>query len=216
MLKARYIIPAVLLAVVLLVAEIAVIRSATEFEPEGNAVFAAERIEKGTLITEDMLEMRSVRVNLLHRLSARSMETVTGKQALADIEKDEMILKTRTGEYTRQGELTVNNPDSRLFTVEFEGDQANGWQLKSGCHVDIIFIPDARHTLKQPEDEQAVRLEDIRVAALIDKSGNVLGDFEKGKAVPKYISFELEKGQDEFLAYAKFNGRLEVSLIPGK
>ena len=57
------------------------------------------------------------------------------------------------------------------------------------------------------------RMEKVRIAALIDDSGNVIDDVVKG-VVPRYVLFEVEKGQDEFLAYAKANGRLELSVIP--
>ena len=42
-------------------------------------------------------------------------------------------------------EIIVKDKNSRLFTVEFRGDQANGCQLKEGQYVDIIFIPDEKN-----------------------------------------------------------------------
>jgi len=55
-------------------------------------------------------------------------------------------------------------------------------------------------------------LSKIRIAAVIDDSGNILesGEYENK---PRYISFEVNQKQAEFLAYAKSNGRLELSVI---
>ena len=47
----------------------------------------------------------------------------------------------------------------------------------------------------------------------IDEKGRLVKDTE-GTALPRYISFELSDDQCDFLAYAKGNGRLEISVIP--
>jgi Flp pilus assembly protein CpaB len=223
MLKPKYIIPALILAAVLLVAEIMIIRSAVEYEPKVEAVYAAEKIAKGTIITENMLKTRSIDMNVTHRLSFRKTGDVIGKAARMDIEQDEMLLSSKVEEPGNINAIPVLNPEARLFSVELKGDQANGWQLKTGDHVDIIFIPQRTEWRSaenlngeiKPERPQGstVRLENVRIAALVDDSGNVIDDVGKGDS-PKYIIFEVEKGRDEFLAYAKANGRLELSVIP--
>lgn len=59
------------------------------------------------------------------------------------------------------------------------------------------------------------RLNNIRVAAIIDDAGKQFTNGER-IGIPKLISFEVTAKQDEFLAWAKGNGRLEVSVRPGK
>jgi hypothetical protein len=58
------------------------------------------------------------------------------------------------------------------------------------------------------------RLSNVRIAALIDDKGKLINKSDRS-AVPRLISFEVDIRQDEFLAYAKGNGRLEISAIPG-
>lgn len=223
MFRIKYVIPALILASLLLVAEIVIIRSASEYEPKEEAVFAAGKIPKGTTITEDIIKVKKVDAGALHKLSFRRKDEVIGKAANSDIEQDEMILSSRVDSPQNIRTISTQEPGARLFTVEFKGDQANGWQLKTGDYVDIIFIPqkvDSRneadqHGILRPEcpPGRAVRLERVRVAALIDDYGNIIESAGK-RGSPRYISFEVAKGQDEFLAYAKANGRLEISVAP--
>jgi uncharacterized protein YaeQ len=138
-------------------------------------------------------------------------------------------------------QIEVKDKNNRLFTVEFKGDQANGWWIKVGQYVDIIFIPNEKPSasnsnyIKEPETAQQTiagsndnrqptafstansgevrRFRNIRVAALIDEKGNQLKNSNR-ETLPRYISFEVTDSQDEVLAYAKSNGRLEVSVIP--
>ena len=105
-----------------------------------------------------------------------------------------------------------------MFTVEFNGDQVNGWWLKEGQYVDIIFIPSekAQKVTTITDDQKTYKVErvrNVRVAAIIDDKGKLVKDSEKA-STPKYVSFEVNDKLDEFLAYAKGNGRLEISVIP--
>ena len=129
--------------------------------------------------------------------------------------------------------------------MEFKGDQANGWQLIDGQYVDIIFIPNYNNREKQLQadgvqeasetaslssdaavsaangksviliPEQVKVLKNIRIAGLIDENGK-LADVSNTKGTPRYISFEVTAEQATFLAYAKRNGQLELSSIPGQ
>lgn len=55
-----------------------------------------------------------------------------------------------------------------------------------------------------------VRLENVRIAAIIDEAGIQLTN-EQRTVMPKLISFEVKPGQDEYLAWAKSNTRIEIS-----
>lgn len=223
MLKLKYIIPALILAAVLMTAEILIIRSAAEYEPKAEAVYAAERIARGTIITGSMVKVKSIDMNATHRSAFGRTGDVIGKAARMDIEQDEMLLSSKIEEPRNTNAIPVQNPGARLFPIELRGDQANGCQLKTGGYVDIIFIPQRTEwrNAEEPDSEiklecppgSVARMEKVRIAALIDDSGNVIEDVAKGVA-PRYVLFEVEKGQDEFLAYAKANGRLELSVIP--
>ncbi len=218
--RVNMIILTIILALVFLTVEIIIVKSVSKYEPEISVVFAVRKIKEGETITEDLLEKRKINISQVHSQSIKDTEEIIGKKAKADIEKNEIILSSRVTNNRNFEEIIVNDKNSRLFTVEFKGDQVNGWQLREGQYVDIIFISDENNTIPVIENEtwekggnRIQRIRNVRVAALIDDKGKLVKSPEN-TTIPKYISFEAYDGLDEFLAYAKGNGRLEVSVIP--
>lgn len=227
----------IVLALIFLVVEIIIIKSASKYEPKIGVVFAARKIKAGETVTEDMLEERKISVSMAHSQSVKDKNEITGKKAKVDIEKDEIILASRITDSEDIGEIKVKDKNNRLFTVEFKSDQANGWQLKEDQYVDIIFIPNEKNIMPAMKQEisgkennkgvdaqdmnlvpsitedRIQRIRNIRVAALIDEKGRLVKNPENA-TIPRYISFEVDDKLDEFLAYAKGNGRLEISVIP--
>lgn len=140
--------------VVLLVAfEIIIIKSTSGYEPKVEAVFAKVKIPENTVITPDMLELRDVGASFLHRESMKSIQEAASKTARVELEQGEMVLsgKLESGD---TGDIKLTNANNRLFSIEFKGDQANGWWLKDDQEVDIIFVPD-RRSLTPVQQEQA-------------------------------------------------------------
>lgn len=218
--KLNYILITLVLAVLFLAIEAVIVKNASKYEPEVNVVFANVRIPAKTEINKEMLRERKVNLSLAHRQSIKSMNALIGKKAKTDIEEGEMILTGKIGIIDEMQEIDVKDRNNRLFTVEFRGDQANGWWLLVGQYVDIIFVPNDKAkpqpvTQAEPQAAAVKRLRNVRIAALIDDKGKLLKNSERN-SMPKYISFELSDEQDEFLAYAKSNGRLEVSVLPEK
>lgn len=203
---------AVLVTVLLMGVEIYIIRAATSYEPTTEVVFAKMKIPENTVVTVDMLELRKVELGMVHKLSVRSLEELDGKRTAVDIESGEMVLSSKVGSSDEMEKIRVEDKNKRLFSVEFKGDQANGWWLLTDQNVDILFVPS--------EDGNSVnswsgikKLKNIRVAALIDDRGKLLKNNERS-TLPRYISFEVTDEQASFLAYAKSRGRLELSVIP--
>lgn len=212
-----------LLVVVLLAVEVVIVRSASKYEPVTTVVFTKAAIPEGTEIEREMLTVREVSLGLAHKKALRDPGEAVGKKAMADIESGEMLLDSRIGTEETMEPIMVENKGSRLFTVEFKADQANGWWLMVGQCVDIIFVPQDRNEDTGRTDREngtgdgnyggIIRLNNIRIAALIDEKGALLKNSGRD-TLPRYISFEVDGGQDQFLAYAKSNGRLEISAIP--
>ncbi len=225
-----------ILVLILVVTEIVIIKSASQYEPKVKVVFAKSGIPEQTVITPAMLELKEVGLSFVHRMSLRSISDAASKRAGTDIEAGEMILSGKLRSEEMEA-IEVEDGNKKLFSVEFKGDQANGWQLMTGQTVDIIYIPDER----QPDGgapgapdapgasedgvPPAVRdgiaevrnkirvLEKIRIAALIDETGKLVKN--SGRTVlPRYVSFEVTDEQAGLLAYAKGHGRLELSAIP--
>lgn len=218
--RVNMLIPAIVLALVFLIVEIIIVKSISKYEPETSVVFAIRKITAGEVITENVLEKRKISLNLVHSQSIKNANEIIGKRAKTDIEEDEIILSSRIADNKYFDEIIVKDKNSRLFTVEFRGDQVNGWQLREGQFVDIIFIPDGKNAMPVIENETwekegntIQRIRNVRIAALIDDKGKLVKNSENS-TIPKYISFEVDDVLDQFLAYAKGNGRLEVSVIP--
>jgi Flp pilus assembly protein CpaB len=213
--RANLIMITAVITVILLIIEIIIVRNMSDYEPKINVVYAKTDIPAGTEITGDMVEERSVSISMAHRSSFRASGSVLGKTAESDIEAGEMLLSHRISEKIAAKDIEVKDKNSRLFSVELKGDQANGWQLKAGQYVDIMFVPDrsTEDPSKPSNAEDIIRLPEVRIAALIDDKGRLLGDSDV-TSLPKYISFEVDKKQDEFLAYAKGSGRIELSAVP--
>ncbi|NLC68279.1 MAG: hypothetical protein GX754_05735 [Clostridiaceae bacterium] len=251
----------IVLAIILLIAEIIIIRSVPGHEPVTTVVFATRKIIAGETFTGDMLGIKEISLDAAHEKSIKNKNELIGKVAITDIEKDEVILESRVTSTENTEQIEIIDKNNRLITVEFKIDQANGWQLKEGQYVDIIFIPSDKN------DEMAIslvtainknigedgskndsgvnsseingngvdaqkrgqnggiiqdvtgtgvyRIRNIRVAALMDEKGRLIRN-NKNEAIPRYISFEVNDKLDEFIAYAKGNGRLELSVIPLK
>jgi len=231
--KVKFILLTIVIAFILLIAEIMLIRGASEYEPKLSIVFARTKIPEGALIKSDMLTEKKISAGAVHKYSVRNPDDIIGKVARVEIEEGEMVLNTKLIEAGEMEELSSVNEKSRLFSVEFDPDQVNGWRLKAGQYVDIIYIPDERDMKRNELQSQTngadggeryellqgtgipgiKRIRNVRIAALIDNNGNLVRDSNR-TSLPKYISFEVDDSLDEFLAYAKDNGRLEVSVIP--
>lgn len=214
--KVSFIILTLVLAVILLAIEVVIVKSASKYEPESSIVFAKTRIPENTVIQEAMLLEKKVNISMIHRQSIRNIRDAIGKRARIGIEEGEMILTGKLSRGDEMEEIEVKDKNNRLFSVEFKGDQANGWWLMTGQYVDIIFIPNEKargQAVQQQVVTSIQRLRNIRIAALIDEKGKLLKNYGRS-TLPKYISFEVTDEQCEFLAYAKSNGRLEISVIP--
>lgn len=226
------------LVVVLLLAEVIIIRSVSGYQSKVKIVFTKASIPEGTVIKENMLELLEVDMGIVPKSAIRNVEEIIGKEAGTNMEEKEMVL---TGKLRAQGEsdeIKVINEGNRLFSVKFESDQVNGWQISAGQYVDIIFIPDDNMSLQTDNGEEVDSLikggagyiknidglefskscpgiqilKNIRVAAIINEKGELLKGNDISGA-PRIISFEVSERQDHFLAWAKSHGRLEVSLI---
>lgn len=214
---------ALLIVCILVVVEMAIISNASGCEAKACAVYAKAGIDKNTVITGDMLEVKEIDAGMVHRDALRNIEDAVSKRAAMDIQAGEMMLEAKLLSDV-SGMPEAKDKDNRLFSVEFGVGQANGWQLSDDRYVDIIFIPNHGEQKEEPpaasgvvpaapESNGVKVLKNIRIAGLIDKEGKLLDNLDSDE-VPGYISFEVTPDQAAFLAYAKSNGKLELCLIP--
>jgi Flp pilus assembly protein CpaB len=212
--------------------EVVIVKSVSRYEPQQDVVFAKTKIPVDTTIQENMLVLRRIDLSFVHKQSVRDIREIVGKKAKVDIEDGEMIFAGKFGTADEIGIMEVKDKNNRLFSLELKGDQANGWWLKTDQLVDIIYVPDerakARSSQSIPADSASAgdtaaaeggellivrRLRNIRIAAIIDEKGKLLKNSSRTE-LPKFVSLEVNDTQDEFLAFAKSAGRLELSVIP--
>ena len=222
------VIAAFLIVIILVIIEVVIIKGASDYEPVSEVVFARVRIPEKCEITAEMLEVKKVGIGLVHPLSLGNIRDAAGKRASMEIEAGEMLLAGKLG-YEGMERIEVKDRNKRLYSVEFKGDQANGWWLMTDQNVDILFVPDknaqtsAGAQINDSADADVIqgiiggnrvqKLRNIRIAALIDDNGKLLKNKDR-TTLPRYVSFEVTDQQAEFLAYAKSNGRLEICVIP--
>lgn len=224
MAKFKTILITLLIAVILLTAEVCIIRKATDYEPQLEMVFAGIRIPEGTAITAQMLVKKTAAASSRHRYSVLKPELAVGKIANMDIEQGEMILSTKLADEKKPLIEIMLGDDGRLMAVELDAEQANAWQLESGQYVDLVYIPAKMSSPDLIDNDtpsgfdpaNTYRFENIRIAALVDMQGQQVKGGDSGKAgdteeLPRYVIFEVPLGTDEALALAEFAGKLEVS-----
>jgi len=221
--KAGWIVGTLLIIVLLMTIEISIIGNASGAEEKKPVVFTKVPVEKGTLVTADMLETREIGREAQHPEALAQIQSVVGKRACVPLLPGEMVLKSRLSE-PGHGIIKADDINNRLFGLELKGDQANVWRLTGNSRIDIIFIPNHGNLQSQPSNIEGLKevvsvadgvriLENIRVAGLTDGDGKPV-DLEKQGNEPKYVLFEVTQEQAAFLAYAKSIGKLELASIP--
>ncbi|NLP08319.1 MAG: hypothetical protein GX385_08985 [Clostridiaceae bacterium] len=216
---------ALVIVILLAVIEMKIISNASGYEAGEKVVVALRDISRDTVITDEMLEIREISSGAVHRDAVRNIGEAVGLRAAADIYSGEALLKSRLTDKAADA-VEVLNKSNRLFCIKPEWDQANAWQLEKDQCVDVVFIP---NHLKQdntcPEAAGVVSvlpaqtgikvMKNIRIAGFVDEDGEIVKSGEDEK-IPRYIIFEVTQEQAVFLAYAKSNGRLELSGIPNR
>ncbi|MGI6668002.1 MAG: Flp pilus assembly protein CpaB [Acetivibrionales bacterium] len=210
--------------VVLLVAlEIVIVANAAGYEKKEKVVFAKERIDKNTVITGEMLEVKEIGSGSVHPKAVRAKDEAVSMRAAAFIEPGEMLLQTRLSPVVYDI-IEAEDKNKRLFSAELDADQANAWQLAEGRHVDIVYIPNSGNEQEKPPEAEGVShvlpassgirlLKNIRIAGIIGEDGKPL-DMSESDRRPRYVSFEVTEEQAIFLAYAKYKGKIVLFGIP--
>lgn len=216
---------ALVIVVLLVTAETAIISSASGYDAKEKVVFTNRSIPVNTVITADMLETRETGSSTVHPDAIKSINEALGKRTTADLVRGEMLLKPRLSADVRKI-AKAEDKNKRLFSLELKTDQANAWQFSDRQFVDIIYVPNQSGMKEQPPQAWGVTevtpasggvriMKDIRIAGIIDEDGKLPGQSDSEK-MPRYVSFEVTQDQAVFLAYAKSNGKLELSCIPEK
>jgi|LSQX01.3.fsa_nt_gb Flp pilus assembly protein CpaB len=218
-----WIISALIIFILLAAVEMTIISNASTKDTKEKVVYVKVHVDKDAIITEDMLELREISTEAIHPNALRRVDEAVSMRARIDIEADEMLLKAKLIS-SEDDIIKAEDTSKRLICVELRIDQANAWQLKEDKHVDIIFVP---NSVEQGENSPEAAglidvvpskgvkiIKDVRIAGIFDEDAKQT-DITEADSIPKYLSFEVTAEQAVFLAYAKNNGKLELSAIPG-
>ncbi len=221
--KFGWIVGAMIIVIVLMVVEMTIISNASGDDIKQKVVFASARIEKNTVITANMLEIREISSDAVHQDALDNMNEAVAMRAGMDIEAGEMLLNAKL----MPDECVITrakDASKRLISAELRVDQANAWQLTEDQYVDIIYVPNNGGEQNQVPSAEGVvdasfaqngvkMMKGVRIAGVIDENAKMV-DIPESESIPKYVSFELTQEQAVFIAYAKNNGKLELSCIP--
>lgn len=221
--KFGWIVGAMIIVIVLMVVEMTIISNASGDDIKQKVVFARVRIEKNTVITANMLEIREISSDAVHQDALDDMNEAVAMRAGMDIETGEMLLNAKLLPDERDI-IRAKDSSKRLISIELRVDQANAWQLTEDQYVDIIYVPNNRGEQDRPPsagdvvDASTVQngvkmMKGIRIAGVVDEDAKMV-DISESESIPKYVSFEVTQEQAVFIAYAKNNGKLELSCIP--
>lgn len=109
--------------------------------------------------------------------------------------------------------IFVPNPSAAAAPIT-NSNPANMISDAEGVNkVTPISVNDEERITTINKSTGIVRINNVRVAAIIDDFYKQMNNSER-TGDPKYICFEVSPEQDEFLAWAKKNGSLEISVRP--
>lgn len=216
----------IILIIALCIAEIIFIRVVSDYEPKISIVFAKVKIDEDTIVSEDMVGLKTVNIGDAHKYAIKSVNEIIGKRTVTAIEENEMILSTRLNSSGDLEDIKVTNKENRLFSIEFKPDQVNAWWLLIGQSVDVIYIPNNLAAQKSLNgklesevtmnniDEYSKVISNLRVAAIVDDRFKQLKNDSRESNTPKYVVLEVSPKQAQYLAYCKAYGKLEAAVIP--
>ncbi len=221
--KFGWIVGAMIIVIVLMVVEMTIISNASGDDIKQKVVFASVRIEKNTVITANMLEIREISSDAVHQDALDNMNEAVAMRAEMDIEAGEMLLNAKLLPDERVI-IRAKDASKRLISAELRVDQANAWQLTEDQCVDIIYVPNNGGEQDCPPSAEGVvdaslaqngvkMMKGVRIAGVVDEDAKMV-DISESESMPKYVSFEVTQEQAVFIAYAKNNGKLELSCIP--
>ncbi|MGE5580279.1 MAG: Flp pilus assembly protein CpaB [Bacillota bacterium] len=179
-----------------------------EAEPMATQIVARARIDAGTRITDDMLQIVEVPEKYAHPSAAPAAELVTGRFALSDIYAGEAVLLDKVATENTVTELPYKIPEGfRALTVPVNALSGVAGLLKPGHRVDVIVT----YTEEDPvRDAKAVTL--VQDALVLAVGQDLTG--AEGAQSLENVTLALSPSDAEMVALGEFIGDLKLSARP--
>ena len=183
-------------------------------------LMALRPIERGKMITEDMLTTRSVPLAYVEDRAIKAVERskVLGLQASVAVFPQQTLMWTDLAITTEDRDLSsLIQPGKRAVAVRAAtgADDTRGNQLiRPGDYVDVIAT--FRADLENSDQSSAVLLQRILVLAVGSETQNVANDAKTrdSSSHDKQLTLSLSLPEAQLLSLALERGRLSVAVRP--
>lgn len=186
-------------------------------------IVALKEIPANSIITQDMLAVKSIPIQGIPVNSLTGMENVVGKMARNTIYTDEIIISNRIVEKgegaASYGIAYVIKEGMRAMSVAVETPQGVSDLLKVGNHIDVLFNGEVEiHLLNRGEEDVVVQqpftsilLQNINILSL---DNVITGGIDSSSSVSTYtnVTLELTPEESQKLSYAIQNGSVWLTL----
>jgi len=188
-------------------------------------LMAVKPIERGAVVTEDMLATRAVPIAYVEDRAVKAVERakVVGLEASVSLQAQQTLLWTDLAITTEERDLSaLVQPGRRGFTVRAmtgADDTRGNALIRPGDYVDVIVTMTNEQALAATEQTSVVLLQRVLVLAV----GNDTGTSESGVAGGKrqesagfqperVLTLSLNLQESQLLALALEKGRLSVAV----
>lgn len=109
--------------------------------PTKNVVIAKVQIPEHTVITAEMVEMKSLAEDAVNSLSMSSLDSVIGKVSKLTIEAEEQVLSAKMIDGNENSELSYGlEAGYRALTIATDDVSGVAGEIKEGDRVDIMAV----------------------------------------------------------------------------
>lgn len=176
-------------------------------------VVARQYIEKGAVISSDMLQPSQVVTSSLPKNAVRLKSDAVGKVAAADIAVGDMVFNQMLAESDNLGLAYQLADGQRAMTVKFNKVTGVDGLIHPGNRVDILVYLAGNDG--KPGLEGTI-LQDVRVLAINKQlTGDATGLGAKGEEVEDlYVTLSLTLSQSQVIGLAQDSASLRLTLRP--
>lgn len=176
-------------------------KSQVKEEPLEIIYCLSRTVERGDRIKlEDFVE-KFIKASDVEPTFVKELSSVVGLYAENKIFKDSVAIKNQ---FTGLDQLKLSIDENNiLVTFAFNGETANGWNIRKGQEVQLLYCPRI--------DESYVLYDNVIVNNIYSKQ--VIPTTDGSVKELMYVTFEIEKNKGYDLVSKRENGRVEIIIL---
>lgn len=170
-------------------------------KPEQTVLFISSTVKKGHLMTESDVIVKVLKVKDIELAYITDISKVIGRYANKDISSGAILLNSHI---TPVEQLNFARDDDYIWiTFEFGGTTSNGWNLREGQIVKLLYNP------KDGSDYTVY--EEVIIKRIYDK--NIDESSQVTKEELKFVTFEIDTLKGYELIAKRDAGRVEIIIL---